>query len=69
VLDSIGAKSVDEGELLEFTITATDPDGNDLTYSASNVPAGAGFDPITQTFTWTPGFWRGRQLRCHLYGN
>jgi hypothetical protein len=56
VLDPIGAKSVDEGEQLEFIITATDPDGDALTYSASNVPAGASFDPVTQTFTWTPAF-------------
>lgn len=51
VLDSIGAKSVNEGELLEFTITATDPDGDDLTYAAGGLPAGASFDPATQTFT------------------
>jgi hypothetical protein len=56
VLDPIGAKSVNEGELLEFTVTATNPDADDLTYSASNVPAGASFDPATQTFTWIPDY-------------
>jgi hypothetical protein len=56
VLDPIGAKSVNEGELIEFTITATDPDGNDLTYAAGGLPAGASFDPATQTFTWTPDY-------------
>ncbi|MGD8989474.1 MAG: DUF2341 domain-containing protein, partial [Syntrophobacterales bacterium] len=56
VLDLIGNKSVDEGQLLEFTISATDPDtGDTLTYSASNLPTGATFDPATQTFSWTPG--------------
>ena len=55
VLDSIGNKSVDEGQLLTFTITATDTDGGDtLTYSASNLPTGATFTPATQTFSWTP---------------
>jgi hypothetical protein len=54
VLSAIGNKSVDEGELLEFTILATDPDGGSLTYSASNLPDGAIFDPETRTFSWTP---------------
>ena len=57
VLNPIGPRSVDEGELLEFTITATDPDPDDvLTYSASNLPNGATFDPETQIFRWTPGY-------------
>jgi hypothetical protein len=56
VLGAIGNKSVDEGQLLEFTISATDPDtGDTLTYSASNLPTGATFTPATQTFSWTPG--------------
>ncbi len=56
VLNSIGVKTVQEGQLLEFTITASDPDGDPLTHSASNVPPGATFDPGTQTFSWTPDF-------------
>lgn len=32
VLAPIGNKTVNEGSLLQFTITATDPDGNPLTY-------------------------------------
>ena len=56
VLDTIGPKTVEEGSLLEFAITATDPDGNALTYSASSLPAGADFDPITQTVSWTPDY-------------
>ena len=30
------------------------PDGDTLTYSASNLPVGATFDPATRTFSWTP---------------
>ncbi|GAG30471.1 unnamed protein product, partial [marine sediment metagenome] len=41
VLDPIGPKSVDEGQLLQFTIPATDSDNDLLTYSASPLPAGA----------------------------
>jgi predicted RNA-binding protein with TRAM domain len=56
VLNSIGSRTVNEGEKVEIVITATDPDGDGLTYSAGNLPAGAGFDPITQKFSWTPGY-------------
>ena len=56
VLNSIGNRTANEGELLSFTISATDPDGDSLTYSASNLPLGASFDPATQTFSWTPGY-------------
>ncbi|OGF25814.1 hypothetical protein A2303_07530 [Candidatus Falkowbacteria bacterium RIFOXYB2_FULL_47_14] len=44
-----------EGQLLEFTVSAEDPDENDtLTYSAENLPSGAVFNPATGTFSWTP---------------
>lgn len=56
VLDPIVAKSIDEGINLEFIISASDPDGNTLTYSASNLPPGATFDTITATFTWIPDY-------------
>jgi hypothetical protein len=47
---------VGEGETLQFTVVANDPDADALTYSASNLPTGATFNPATQTFTWTPGY-------------
>jgi hypothetical protein len=56
VLDPVGDKSVNEGANLSFAVSATDGDGDDLTYSASNLPTGASFDPATRTFSWTPGF-------------
>jgi hypothetical protein len=57
VLAAIGNRTVAEGALLTFQVTATDPDpGDPLAYSASNLPTGASFDPPTRTFTWTPGF-------------
>ena len=56
VLDSIGAQSVNEGSILTFTVSATDADGDTLTYDASNLPSGAAFDAGTRTFSWTPGF-------------
>lgn len=56
VLDAIGNKSVDEGSLLTFTISATDPDDDDLSYSASTLPSGSSFNSSTQAFSWTPTY-------------
>ncbi len=56
VLDPIGDKSVNEGDLLSFTLTAFDPDGDSLTYSVANLPKGASLDAQTGLFTWTPAF-------------
>jgi len=55
VLNPIGDKSVNEGQLLMFTVSATDPDDDPLTFSASGLPQGANFNPETRTFSWTPG--------------
>ncbi len=54
ILAPIGNKRVNEGETLTIVIAASDPDGDDLAYSATNLPVGAVFDPATQTFAWTP---------------
>jgi hypothetical protein len=57
VLGPVGDRSIDEGQSLSFQISAADPDGEDsLTFSASNLPAGASFNPATRQFSWTPGF-------------
>jgi len=56
VLNSIGAKTVNENESLAFTITASDPDGNALTYTAGNLPTGASFNAAQHSFNWTPGY-------------
>jgi hypothetical protein len=55
-LDYIGDRTGNEGELLQFTISATDPDGDNLSYSAdlSSLPSGASFNDTTATFSWTP---------------
>jgi hypothetical protein len=56
VLLAIGDRTVAEAALLSFTLTASDPDGDPLTYSASGLPPGAAFDPAARTFTWTPTY-------------
>lgn len=54
VLTPIGDKSVSEKEKLTFRISAKDPDGDKVTYSAEGLPSGA---KLTSSglFTWTPG--------------
>jgi hypothetical protein len=56
VLDDIADQSVNEGDGLQFTASATDPDAGDvLTFSLDpGAPAGARIDPATGAFTWTP---------------
>ncbi len=54
VLNPIGDKEADEGQRLEFTISATDPDGDILQYFAADLPQGAEFNG--QTFSWTPDY-------------
>jgi VCBS repeat-containing protein len=55
VLGAIGNKTVNEGSLLSFTATATDPNaGQTLTFSLTGAPAGAAINPSTGAFTWTP---------------
>jgi hypothetical protein len=56
VLDPIGDKSVNESQTLEFTISASDPDNDTLTYSASGLPDDSSFDPDTRTFTWVTDY-------------
>lgn len=55
VLAPIGDKTVTEGQLLTFTATATDADGDPLYFTLINlIPAGAAIDVNTGVFTWTP---------------
>lgn len=56
VLEAIGARSVAENALLSFSLSANDPDGDSLTYSANGLPAGSTFTGATRTFSWTPTF-------------
>src|SRR5438105_1455086 len=56
VVGAHGNRSVNEGQLLTFTISATDADvpANALTFSSTGLPTGAVFDSATRTFSWTP---------------
>ncbi len=59
VLAAIGAQGTTEGVLLNFTMSATDPDGTVPTFSSSALPGTATFvdnGDGTATFDWTPAF-------------
>src|SRR5262249_38291089 len=54
VLDPIRNKTTEVGAALSFVVSATDPDGDALTFSAAPLPANATFDPVTREFTLAP---------------
>jgi len=62
VLTPIASQSVSQGQSLQFTVSATDPNHYSLIYSAAPLPTGATFNPITGVFSWTP---TGSQLGAY----
>jgi hypothetical protein len=56
--------NTEQGQAVSFSVSATDPDGQQVTLSASNLPANASFSPnpavgvptATGNFTFTPDF-------------
>src|SRR5262249_27283659 len=53
-LPPVANPGVSEGQTLVVQLHATDPEGDGLTYSASNLPPGATFDPAQGVLRWTP---------------
>ncbi|HEX9935133.1 MAG TPA: Ig-like domain-containing protein, partial [bacterium] len=59
VLASIGSKTVDEAQTLQFRISGTDPDGDSVHFSAVNVPTNATFVDSGNgagSFTFNPNY-------------
>ncbi len=56
LLTYIGNRTVNEGQVLTFNISAADPDGDSMIFSATGLPAGASFNPLTRIFQWTPNY-------------
>ena len=52
-LASIGDQSVAEGSILSFTLSGSDADADELTYTVSGNPSGSSLSD--DVFTWTPG--------------
>lgn len=54
VLETVGDQTVALGTTLTLQLTATDPDGDPLTFAAEPLPAHASLDAATGRFTFTP---------------
>ncbi len=54
VLDPISDKEIEADQTLEFQVTATDEDGDTLTYEVEPTEPGMSFDEDTGEFSWTP---------------
>ncbi len=54
VLAGIGNKGLTLGQSLSFKASATDAEGNPLSFSLVGAPAGATIHPATGAFAWTP---------------
>ena len=57
VLTVPGSQTIQDGQQLQFNVTAVDPDGQTATLTASNKPSGSTFADHhnnSGTFTWTP---------------
>ncbi len=56
VIEPIGDKEVNEGELLEIDVKAYDPDGDEISVVVNGLPEGATFDKSIGRFSWLPGY-------------
>lgn len=54
IVNAIGAKVVNEGDLLTFKVVAADPDADPITFSMKNGPVGTVLNG--NVFSWTPDF-------------
>jgi hypothetical protein len=54
-LGPVADQTVNEAVTLAFQLTASDPEGDTLTFSAADLP-GAALNPATGEFTWTPDY-------------
>ncbi len=53
--NKLASATVPQGQAVTFTYTAVDPNGDNLSYSLWNAPAGAAIT-AAGAFSWTPGF-------------
>ncbi|MCA9742404.1 Ig-like domain-containing protein, partial [candidate division KSB1 bacterium] len=57
VFQQIPAQQVDELEKVEFSISATDADGDNMAFGVRKLPPGAAFDSlVTRLFIWNTGY-------------
>ncbi|MBI2204319.1 MAG: putative Ig domain-containing protein [Candidatus Rokubacteria bacterium] len=53
-LSAVGDQTVVSGSTLTFTLAATDPDGDAISFGAAGLPAGALLDGTTGVMSWLP---------------
>jgi hypothetical protein len=56
IMGNIGNRTGKEGQQMSFTIPATDPDNDTLSFSATGLPTGASLNQTSGAFSWTPTF-------------
>jgi hypothetical protein len=56
VVSPVTIPSVAEGATLSVPLTATDAEGDPVTWSATGLPGGAVLDPVSGLLTWSPIF-------------
>lgn len=56
VMNPVGNQTVNEGQNLQFTVVADDPDGDLVALTATNIPDGSTFDSETGVFSWNTGY-------------
>lgn len=56
VIQPIAAQQVNEAQLLAVTPSASDPDGDVLSWSGSGLPSGASVNALTGVCSWTPSY-------------
>ena len=54
LLDPVGNQAIPTRQDFDLQLSATDPNGDTLTYSASPLPLGATFNNATGLFQWNP---------------
>jgi len=54
VISYLDNQAVLVNQPLQFSVSASDPNNEPLTYTASPLPSGASLDPSTGAFSWTP---------------
>lgn len=54
VFENVGNRVISENEEIRIELAANDPDGDDITYSANNLPRDSNFEG--NIFTWKPGY-------------